>query len=300
VLSLRAIDDETISTNQEMQPSLRIPTIGDVDTFEAPCGENPIRQIRFSSGLEGPNNLLAIRLKSSTLVCQPLYHKQPSLTRPIRHFAFKKSQTQNRSRIDVNPLVEISTVQTGGCTQVDVTFNPWSQNQLGIIDEKGNWNIWDFSGAFKNSDYQTLHCLQTGSLSRSSDGSVDDSKYVQHDGWGKIEWVGDVNTFIACNRRDAALYNSEDGTTTSSNIEFNWSSASEWILDVKAFSESSQLFILTTLRILCLDIRNHKGQSSSPQVPQLSWQHHRDPDDLTLRLTSLSIGEGMRLLRTCS
>ncbi|CRG85595.1 RNA polymerase I-specific transcription initiation factor RRN6 [Talaromyces islandicus] len=297
VLSLRAIDDETISTNQEVQSSLRVPTIGDVETSEAPCGENPIRQIRFSNSLEGPKNLLAIRLQSSTFVCRPLYHKKPSFTRPIRNFAFIKAQPQHRSRIEANPLVEISTVQTGGCTHVDVVFNPWSQNQLGIIDEMGNWSIWDLSGALKNSDHKAPKCLQTGSLSRSSNGSMDDGKYVQHDGWGKIEWIGDVNTFIACNRRDAALYIIEDDAVTSSNVEFNWSSSSEWILDVKAcFSEASQLFILTTLRILCLDISNRKGQPLSPQVPQLSWQHHRDPDDLTLRLTSLSVGEDYYLI----
>lgn len=302
-LSLRVIDDETISTNQEMQQSLRVPTIGGAEIFEAPCDENPIRQIRFAHGLEGFANLLAIRLQSSTLICRPLYHKKPSPTKPIAKFAFKNAHTKRRSRIDANPLVEISTSETGGFTQVDVVFNPWSQKQLGIIDERGNWSIWDLSDILKNknSDHKTLKCLQTGSLLRSSDGSMDDGKHVQHDGWGKIEWTGDVNTFIACNRREAVLFNMENGDATSYNVEFNWSSSSEWILDVKAcFSGASQLFILTTLRILCLDISNHKRQSSSPQVPQLSWQHHRDPDDLTLRLTSLSVGEGMRPLRTCS
>jgi RNA polymerase I-specific transcription initiation factor RRN6 len=297
VLSLRAIDDETINTNQETQRSLRVPIIGRLDTFEAPCGENPIRQIRFANGLEGSANLLAIRLQSSTLICRPLYHKKPSPTRPIGKFAFKKAQTQHRSRIDVNPLVEIPASQTGGYTQVDVVFNPRSQNRLGVIDERGNWSIWDLSDTIKNDEHKTPKGLQTGSLSQSSDETMDNGNYVQHDGWGKIEWVGDVNTFIACNRRVAVLYIMEDGVATSSNVEFNWGSPSEWILDVKAcFSEASQLFILTTLRIVCLDISNHKRQSSSLQVPQLSWQHHRDPDDLTIRLTSLSVGEGMRPL----
>lgn len=299
VLSLRAIDDETISTNQETQPSLRVPIIGGLDTFEAPCCENSIRQIRFANGLEGTANLLAIRLQLSTLICRPLYHKKPLPIRPIGKFAFQKRQAQYSSRIDANPLVEISTSQTGGCTQVDVAFNPWSQNRLGVIDERGNWSIWDLSDILKNDEQKALKCLQTGSLPRSSDGPVDDGKSVQHDGWGKIEWVGDVNTFVACNRREAVLYIMEDRAATSLNVEFNWSSPSEWILDVKAcFSEASQLFILTTLRILCLDISNHKRQSSSSQVPQLSWQHHRDSDDLTLRLTSLSIGEGMSPHRT--
>ncbi|KAH8693086.1 RNA polymerase I-specific transcription initiation factor RRN6-like protein [Talaromyces proteolyticus] len=294
ILSFWSIDNQSISTNQKPEIFIRVPTIGGSYMSNSPCGESPIRQIRFAESLEEPASLLAVRLESCTLILQPRYHKSLLPVQPLGTSSHKRFPLQSQSRISPNLLVEITTSQTGGFPHVDVAFNPWFPSQVGVIDERGNWNLWDLSNLLEieNGGSTTIEHLQSGSLPWSDlNGHLDADVSVQYDGWGKIEWVGNVNTFFACNRRDAVLYITEDTTAMSCTVEFNWGSPSEWILDVKVPSHAPEIFILTTLRVLCLDISYLIQHPQSSVSPRLSWRHNRDPDDLTLRLTSISVGE---------
>lgn len=297
VLSLRIIEAERVVTNLEQDAAFRLPTIGNSTGADWSITETPIRQIKFADSIENPGDLLAVRLLSSTVILQPIYYREAQLiTFPeLSGTAYSRSQI---SHIDPCLIAEIDVSQTGGFTHVDVTFNPWYLKQFAIIDERGHWSIWQLQDIVRLEDGVAPELLHSGFLPGDAvNGDEGDSltDEVKYDTWSKIEWVRDVNTFIVCGRRNAILYTMEGTTTASYEIGVNWQSSTEWILDVKPFSsQNSLVFILTTTRILCFDLKL-ADQEAQPIRPQFTWLHDRDADDLTLHLTSLTIGEGMNV-----
>lgn len=302
VLSLRTIEAEKVVTNLEQDAAFRVPTIDDSKTVDWVCTETPIRQIKFADSIENPGDLLAVRLLSSTAIFQPLYHRESQLIDPpeLSGLAYSRPQV---SHIDPCLIAEIDVSQTGGFTHVDVTFNPWYLKQFAIVDERGHWSIWQLHDLVRLGNGVAPELQHSGFLpcdpvdGDEGEGLADEVKY---DTWGRLEWVRDVSTFIVCGRRNAMLYVLEGSTTTSYGIQLNWQSSTEWILDVKTCSsQNSLVFILTTTRILCFDFKL-ADQEAQPVRPQFAWLHDRDTDDLTLRLTSLTIGEGMNMYHVLS
>jgi RNA polymerase I-specific transcription initiation factor RRN6 len=298
ILNLLRVENELVDWEQEEGRKMRVPSIGNVETAKWAGSAAPIRQIRFSQPVEEPAGWLAVRLPLSTIIFRPLLHRD---RRPIRRVAGADELMvpAHHSRLDPNPVVEIPISKTGGFAHVNVNFNPWYQRQFGIIDERGEWSIWNISGRQKRLGSETAECVQFGSVPRlQHDGNKDAGNQPQYDGWGAIEWVGSVNKVIVCSRRCTILYVLENDTVLPCPVELGLRRRSEWILDIKrSSSQLSRVFILTTLRILCLDVDSSPvsdgdGYIRSSLSPQLSWQHFRDPEDLTLRLASLSVGEG--------
>ena len=70
----------------------------------------------------------------------------------------------------------------------------------------------------------------------------------------------------------------------------------DWILDVKRCPiQPSRLFVLTTSSIarIDLDLDSLQEDSISSIRPRLLWRHFRDPEDLTLRLIPITVGDCM-------
>ena len=298
-ISFRRMDDCTTQLSLEKTTSLRVPTIGQADNIEWLAGGAPVRQVRFARPVEEKATWMAARFHQSTVVFRPIYHRRPT---PVRLSNDQMYMRRTRhSRLEANPLVEISIVQTGGFAHADVTFNPWYQKQLAIVDQRGNWSLWEITGRHRqNRSNWTAACVRSGSLP-SVDPEVghDLIDHTRHDGWAVIEWVGDFNTFIVSDRRCPMLYRVEDGQTCTYPIELGLKRKSEWILDVKrSTSNVSHVFILTTSRIHWLEVPGSspaKGEERSSLYPVLSWQHYRDPEDITLKLSPLTFQKGMEL-----
>ncbi|KAL1967509.1 hypothetical protein VTN77DRAFT_3024 [Rasamsonia byssochlamydoides] len=303
ILTLLRIEDELVDWGQEEGRRIRVPSIGNVETAKWAGSAAPIRQIRFSQTVEGPAGWMAVRFPLSTIIFRPLLHRDRV---PIKHFdgvCHTPIVPVHNSRLDPNPVVEIPTSKTGGFAHVDVTFNPWYQKQFAVIDERGKWSIWNISGRQKRLGSEFAECVQSGSIPwPEHDENEDIGNKPQYDGWGAIEWVGSVNKLIVCTRRCMVLYVMESGTLLTYPVELGLRRKSEWILDIKrSTSQMSRLFILTTSRLFCLDVDSSlvsdgDGYTKSSLVPQLSWQHFRDPEDITLRLASLSVGEDFFLI----
>ncbi|KAF4154502.1 hypothetical protein CNMCM6936_007135 [Aspergillus lentulus] len=262
--------------------------IGDAECTEWSAGGAPVRQICFARTVEEKPTWAAARFPHSTIVFRPLYRRKPVSVHIYQDGdRVAPSHTQS-SRLDANPLIEISHSQTGGYAHADVTFNPWYQKQLAIVDERGNWSVWEMSGS--------LPWLDLGH-SQKINGSP------RHDGWAVIEWVGDVNSFIVSDRRCPILYRTEGNETLPFAIELELKRKSEWVLDVKRSAcNVSQVFILTTSRIFWLDVSSvltadSQNDASRPSLlPILSWRHFRDSEDTTLRLSSLVVSEELYLV----
>ena len=301
-ISFRRIEEDTLELRQPTT-WMRVPSIGEAESAEWPTGGAPVRQICFSRTIEEKATWMAARFANSTTIFRPLYHRDPVSMHFDRYSGHMGSNSARNSRLDANPLVEISSLRTGGFAHADVTFNPWYQRQFAIVDQGGNWSIWEISGRNRqNKGNWAATCVKEGSLPWLDSGdNLDLDNQPRHDGWATIDWAGDVNSFVVSDRRCAILYRMENEQIWPVPIELGLKRRSEWILDItRSTSNVSHVFILTTTRIFWLEITSSSdfwgdGDMGSSLYPRLSWRHFRDPEDTTLRLSPLLTNEGMNI-----
>ncbi|BDD55021.1 hypothetical protein MAP00_000578 [Monascus purpureus] len=302
-ICFRKIEDDAVELRQE-SVWMRVPSVGGEETTEwSGCGA-PVRQIRFARTVDAKSTWMAARFPLFTAIFRPLYHRNP-VAMHFDHDGFYGSSFKlHNSRLDANALIEISASQTGGFVHADVTFNPWYQKQVAIVDETGNWSIWEISSRQKqNKSSWNADCVRSGSLPRvDPSDNADLHNQARHDGWAAIEWVADFNSFIVSDRRCVSIYRMDGDQTICYPIELGFERKSEWVLDVKRSSyDMSHVFILTTSRIFWFDITTSTILASTEEgrlspKPRLSWRHFRDFEDTTLRLSFLLVGENLYLI----
>jgi RNA polymerase I-specific transcription initiation factor RRN6 len=285
---LLRVEDEVVNWKGGNGGAMHVPSIGSAETAMWIGHGAPVRQIRFARPVEKEGTWMAVRFSQDTIVFRPSYHSRSALA-------------SLKSCLDTNQIVTIPASQTGGCAHTDVAFNPWYQKQLGIIDERGNWSIWNLptSGRRKRKD-AIADCVKSGSLPWVEN---DEGDYLsdrpRYDGWAAIEWAGDVNKLIVCDRRCIVLYLVAGDPIRSCSIELGLKQRTEWILDIqRSPSNVSHVFILTTLRIFWLDVNSSavafRERNTDPVLcPQLYLYHFRNDDDTTLHLAALSMDDGM-------
>lgn len=309
-ISFRVLEEDSVNLTclgLQAPAQLRVPCVGDAENTEWSTGGAPIRQVCCARTLEETPTWVAARFPRSTVVFHPLYHRNRVPMHVSRGENYTAPSKARNSRLNANPLVEIANSQTGGFAHADVTFNPWYQKQLGIVDERGNWSVWEISGLQRlNKSTWSTACIRSGSLpwldiGGGSDGRSTDR--LRFDGWGAIEWTGDVNSFVVADRRCLILYRMEGDRIWPYTIELGLDKKSEWILDIKrSHCDVSHVFILTTSRVLFVDVGpvimspNEQDKRSS-LTPRLSWHHFRDPGDTTMLLSPILVDEGMTSTR---
>lgn len=295
-IAFRRLEEDTFELRQQTT-FMRVPSIGETDATECRVGGVPIRQICFARTIEEKATWMAARCSDSTTIFRPLYHRDPVPRRICRNSDGVLLSDAHSSRLDANPLVEISSLRTGGFPHADVTFNPWYQRQFAIVDQRGNWSIWEMSGRHRRSKGNwAATCVKSGSLPWLDNGdSLDLDDQPRHDGWGVIEWAGDVNSIIVSDRRCPMLYRMEGDQIWSIPVELGLKRKSEWILDIKRSpSNASHVYVLTTTAIFRLEITEFSSEGDIGSLnPRLSWRHYRDPEDTTLRLSTLLTNKGM-------
>ncbi|GAD97958.1 hypothetical protein ACLA_026600 [Paecilomyces variotii No. 5] len=302
-ISLFRIEDEVAEWRQERLYKARVPSVGTAEsTTWMGCGV-PIRQICFAQTAEVKATWMAARLPTSTTIFRPLYHRTPVAISGESYCDPENLPSLRNSRLNANPLVDIHCYRTGGYPHAYVTFNPWYQKQLAIVDIHGNWSIWNISGRNKRARSNWLaDCVKSGTLP-SVDPSLNGFREEQprYDGWAAVQWVADVNHLIVCDRRCIFLYQIAHASGFARPIDLGLRRETEWILDLKRSpSRPSIVFILTTSRIFWLDITSSdalfSGEEDTPLTPQLSWRHYRDTEDITLQLTITRIGNDLCLM----
>lgn len=297
-ISFRVLTDETAELPLDGS-ALRVPCIGQTEVTEWSKRGAPIQHICFARPLEEKSVWMAARLQEATTIFRPLYHRDSvpmyipdddtaAFTAPLRN-----------SRLDANPVVDISNSHTGGFPHADVTFNPWYPRQLAIVDIRGNWSIWDISGRQRRRRANwSATCSKKGTLPDTND--KPDSTRPRHDGWASIEWVADFSTLLVADRRSLMLYRLAEGENGSSIVELGMTRQSEWILDVQRSTQNvSHFFVLTTSRLLWFDLTtatSNEYGSRTTLRPRLAWRHFRDSEDTTLSMSDLLIDGGMRMI----
>ncbi|KAJ5160624.1 uncharacterized protein N7482_007628 [Penicillium canariense] len=298
IVSFRALTDDTAELPTEGS-ALRGPSIGQSEVTEWSKRGAPIQQICFARPLEEKPVWMAARLQEATTIFRPLYHLDPVPMHIADDDTAAFSVPLRNSRLDANPVVDISNSHTGGFSHADVAFNPWYPRQLAIVDTRGNWSVWEISGRQRRRRANwAATCVKKGELPETVD--KPDANRPRHDGWASIEWVADFSTLLVSDRRCLMLYQLSEGVCQSSAVEIGMTRQSEWILDVQRSAQNvAHFFVLTTSRLVWFDVTtappNEHGLRPSLR-PRLAWRHFRDPEDTTLRLSDLPINGDLHLV----
>ena len=295
ILSFRTIEDDHLEYSSPTHTAMRAPSVTGTEISQwSKCGA-PIRQVHFGRLVDEDPVFMAARLLTTTAIFRPLYQLEPVPMRFPDDVFMRPSTGPRSSRLDANPILEITVAQTGGFSHADVTFNPWYQQQIGIVDIRGNWNVWEIEQAKKGR--QSLwftRLVKSGSLP-SSDTSFKRGR-PQLDGWASIEWIHEVGLIIVANRRNVMIYAFMDDQIPPRTVELGMVKQSEWVLGLQRNPRNlSQFFVLTTTRILWFDMGILPGEDGAALslYPQVSRRHFRDPNDTTLRLSDIVVYQGV-------
>ncbi|KAK5695608.1 hypothetical protein LTR17_024535 [Elasticomyces elasticus] len=223
----------------------------------------PIQQICFAHAIEGSDAFIATRMPTRTVVFRPAI----------------RSRGPSAWALDANVCFQVSIASTGAVPHADVVFNLWYTRQFGIVDQAGNWSVYELEGlASTKSKLVCRSGLPTG-ISRPVD-----------DGWARIAWVGNPSTIAVCTRRQLDLYNIAGQDSNKSNsIATMTSVGSSWYLAmVQVPSRPTHLVVLTSTHILLYHVRaDDTGTISAKTL--LKLRHFRNPEDTTLTLAMFAL-----------
>ncbi|KAI5928269.1 RNA polymerase I-specific transcription initiation factor RRN6-like protein [Camillea tinctor] len=280
----------------------------------------PVCQLKSFVDLKryDPTRWLVVQRCSGTRVFQPEYQRIPTTS--------TQNDSGEPSRIAPNPILYFSRDQTGGNSHSDVAFNPGTRSgppQLGIIDERGFWSIWDITlTRIKSSRKPRSKLRKCGHIGK---GVMERLPYrdTSVSQWHKILWVGcsssrldELQAFgfdqeeaeppsqgafsslerssmlLLCNSTLVRLLD----TSTDSflpDLSFLRPGSSECVLDIHANPQDPQcFFVLTTAKLFVVRVFSEEGEewgkSEKKWTILLSSPHFRDIFDKTLKLTVTS------------
>ncbi len=245
----------------------------------------PIQQLVFGDMDDEATPWLAVRYGGTISILQPLLQRgifAPELTRPGR-------LQYPASRLDPNHVVTLPIQRSGGVPIVDVTFNPWDNQQIATLDQCSRWTVWDIEMKARKMGVWTIKRSMEGTHSNDSKQNDGESKIIA-DGWGAVLWAGDMNTIVVATRTKLAVYDIRDDPEELSVPNIFSRLAIYWILDVKTSpSDLNHVFVLTTSSIFWLHISTVRDEGDSKESKSgarclLSWKHFRDPGDISLRM----------------
>ncbi|OJD26583.1 hypothetical protein ACJ73_02039 [Blastomyces percursus] len=293
-IQLVELDDEGITWPPDSDGLVKVPTLQSREKALWMGTAGPVQQIRFAETVDEKSTWLAMRFLRSTIVFRPQQNKLP-LSIHYDDMDFIRKNLED-TRLDANPVLEIPISSTGGVPHADITFNPWYQQQIAVVDRLGNWTVWDI-GKQRQSTYWHADRGPSGTLDLEKARYHDERTQRDHyDGWAAISWVGNVHKLLVCDRRNIVLYRIDTDPIQHYAVDVNTQQESEWILDIKRSQLNlSSVFVLTTTQILWLHVNSDDFPSPSQRgdgqeiTVLLSWRHFRDPEDTSLQLAPVLV-----------
>ncbi|KAI9713902.1 MAG: hypothetical protein M1820_000632 [Bogoriella megaspora] len=236
-------------------------------------------------GRSHSNHWTYIGVRTATSIC---------LLVPTRHTSHKISLSElgeyNSSAgiVKLRHFFTASTPDIGGSPPADMCFDPWDHRSWAILTQKGHWSIWRSSGMSRAPE--KIKCATKGQFQKLQTDEMNAEADFE-DGWGRMLWVKDENTIIACCRTYVGIGDIQTGKTEDATAILASPDRSAWILDMRPHPNfGDQVFVLTTRRILWLQIYDQgeeltKEPSKTAVRILLSWNHFRDPEDMSLKLS---------------
>ena len=249
---------------------------------------SPVQQLVFAEAEGRPSPWLAVRHHGAIAVLRPELRRNADMP-PLAPAASVRNIS---SRINANHITTLRVDDAFDVPYSDVTFNPWYNQQIATIDQKGSWAVWDIEKREKQAKgtrFWNVKKTRYGELFDGlPEGETLDSSVA--DGWGVILWAGDSSRIIVASRRIFAVLDITDNPRRLLSPKLFSSTTLEWILDVKRSSKDpAHVFVVTTLSIFWLQVTSSAGTYDVEELAMgakclLSWRHFRDPEDISLKL----------------
>ncbi|KAL2354103.1 RNA polymerase I-specific transcription initiation factor RRN6-like protein [Cryomyces antarcticus] len=254
----------------------------------------PIQQVCFAQLVEAGGTFLAARSLSHTAIYRPVYRIAPTAQQQYRSSSLRNPS----SLLDVNLLLSLPVKITGNDSHADVTFNPWIQRQLALVDRRGAWSVWDIHSSLGTHRPVLFRegIMSEGPPSRHGhSGPLDD-------GWARIVWIGNSHTLMVCTRRQITIFDIHSNPVRLKCPELGIARTAHWFLDVRSSPiHKDHVFILTSsnlfwLQVTTLDGKKSNNQSNAIAKVLLSWKHFRSDEDASLRLSITADEDDMLIL----
>jgi len=273
--------------------------VPEIDTAEEGWWSGNGSKIQQLACADGISTCMAVRLLNSTVILRPCYRKATEIgSNPT----VSSRQRRSPSRLDANPVVELSIDRTGGVPHADVNFNPWHQCQVAIVDQQGTWSVWELLAQEHEAGSYGVKYVAMGHIFDGFE-SVVPSRYVG-DGWGAVRFAGSSDILVVCNRVHIAVFHVSSRLTQLSLPELDLSRSSDWILDLERSPHNrSHIFLVTSSQVFCVRVvptrdDDGKGKTQAVSTTLRSWYHFRERDDTSLRLEVSDHDRGMALLNS--
>lgn len=249
---------------------------------------SPIQQLVFAEAEGRPSSWLAVRYHGAISVLRPQLRRNDNMP-PLAHAASIRNPS---SRLNANHIVTLLIDQANGVPYSDVAFNPWYNQQIATVGQKGDWAVWDIKkreNQARGGRFWTISKIRDGGLLDDLfEGETLTSSVA--DGWGAVLWAGDISTIVVAVRRMLTVFDITVEPRRLVAPDLVSTMTSEWILDVKRSPKNStHVFVITTFSIFWLQIASSAGIHGGGEVAAgakclLSWRHFRDPEDISLGL----------------
>lgn len=258
-------------------------------------GGDPIQQITFASDNDGPSSWLAVRKNDSTCIFKPTYHSTPT---PSSVSKSLKSRYP-LSRLSANPLLILKSDKTGGSPHCDISFNPWYMKQFAVVDEQGQWSVWDIEGLKKKRTTFEAVPEKSGHIHEDLLQKAEPKVLHEAEGWSRVMWAGGVSTLVVCDRHRIVVYDLKATPKLLHSPEIVDPVSTDWILDAKRSPVNlHHIFVLTNTQLFWIYI-DAAGEGNDEEEPLagarviLSSRHFRDAEDGSIRLHLFRESDGV-------
>lgn len=260
----------------------------------------PIQQIAFGADGDGPTSWLAVLKAESITILRPVYSRVQTLSSISTDYGRRYPP----SHLNPNPILSLSSQQTGSRPHAHVSFNPWYVRQFAIMDQQGYWSVWDIEGQKRKRTTFEAKPGRSGHIQDDSSTVQGPKSHHSADGWGQVLWAGSVSTLVLCDRRSFAVFDIKATPKRLHTPEIVRAKSIDWVLDMKRSPVNlNQIFILTTKQVFWLQI-TEAGENIDEDFGYagakilLSCQHFMDFEDEAAKLEVMGENEGIVILLT--
>lgn len=233
--------------------------------------DSPIQQLVFAEAEENPCCWLAVRYPQAIEILRPLV----------------RQSNAKSSHLVPNHIVSLSLQDAHGTPFSNITFNPWNNQHIATINQQGQWSTWKVSRKAAHKGFWTIEETASG---RAFDGDADDTDGFDPSDpvWYAIHWILDENTIIIAGRRKLTMFDIRHRGKRLEVPGIIPRNSADWILDIKKeVSNTARVFILTSSTIHWLHVSTSGEANGLDAQCLISWKHFRDPEDVSLRITTL-------------
>jgi len=303
---LLTLGTEKVSPTQDSDTELtwEVPTLSDEHVAVWKTSAEPVEQLCFAD--DGGRPRLMVRKGSCLSIFEP--QVRSTSVYPHRHLAMSDRGQLKPSMLDVNPVLTIPMSRTGGHSHADTSFHPRDSNLLAIVDARGNWSIWRIRSVQQARATRPLSRAQLQSSGRLCAPELAERARPPTpscDEWHQIRWLrsaeGVFDRLLVCNRHMAVVFDLQGEVVGVANMRLGPRRVGNQIIDVRQSAVRPEFcFVLTTTRLMLMDSAHVGWKDPSDREPLTlvcSWNHFRNPSDLSLRMSLLE--QPQSKLTTC-